>query len=261
MPLKLTRPGTAAPAKKLGAKKLGAAPAKKLASRRPVDDDDDDQPARKPLGKKSVAKKAGAKPRGKATGLNRKGWAGGDELETGDYVRNLKPKDGGEYVLKFRETEPYVNTLIHWVDREQGRRSFPCLGADNECPLCAIGDQPRAEHRFNVILLTDGDPVQYSYTAPKSIYTKIKAFATAERTKPLTKRWYLLTREGSTKNNTRYDLKDYRRAEDIAEDFPDLYVPTADEIADIEVYTDEDFEKEVATFEDMEEVAIEIAGE
>lgn len=244
---------------KLGAKKLAAKPVSKLAARRTVTDDDDEPRRPSKLGgpKKGLAKKAsGVKPKA----INKKGWGGAEEIDTDGYTRNLKPKDGEQKVLRFRENEPYSNCLIHWIERENGRRSFPCIGEENDCPLCAIGDSPKPEHRFNIVVLTDGEPIAYSYAPPKSIYSKIKTFAEAARTKPLTKRWYLLSREGSTMTNTRYSLEDYRRAEDISEDFPDLYVPDDDEIAALDMYTDEDFEKETASFEEMEKAALEIAG-
>jgi hypothetical protein len=103
--------------------------------------------------------------------------------------------------------------------------------------------------------------VHWSYTPSKTVYNKIKGFAQSPRTKPLPRRYYLLSREGSTRTNTRYELTDYRRDEDVIDDYPDYYLPSQDEIDAIELYTNEDFEKEVVSFDELEEIAREITGE
>ena len=253
----LKRKVAAPPAKKLTMKK--ALPTKKLAARAPIDDGNGPRPT-----KLRAAKKGGAARRRTvdASGLNKPGW--GEGIDQNEFTRNFRPKADSETVIKFLEPLPYANVLIHWLDerdRPQGRRSFPCLGDEGDCPLCALGDSPNAEHRFNIIVISDVEPVHYSYTPSKTVYNKIKAFAQSPRTKPLPRRYYLLAREGSTKTNTRYELTDYRRDEDVIDDYPDYYLPSQDEIDAIEKYTQEDFEKEVVSFEELEEIAQEITGE
>jgi hypothetical protein len=253
----LKRKVAAPPAKKLTMKK--ALPTKKLAARAPIDDGNGPRPT-----KLSAAKKGGAARRRQvdASGLNKPGW--GEGIDQNEFTRNFRPKADSETVIKFLDPLPYANVLIHWLDekdRPQGRRSFPCLGDEGDCPLCALGDSPNAEHRFNIIVISDVEPVHYSFTPSKTVYNKIKAFAQSPRTKPLPRRYYLLAREGSTKTNTRYELTDYRRDEDVIDDYPDYYLPSPDEIDAIEKYTQEDFEKEVVSFEELEEIAREITGE
>jgi len=250
---KLTLGKKAAPAKSL--------PAKKVLGRAPVDGGNGALPT-----KLSAAKKSGAAPRKvSAASLNRPGW--GEDIDLDGFVRNFRPKADSETVLKFLDPLPYANVLIHWLDekdRPQGRRSFPCLGdgSDTEaCPLCALGDSPNGEHRFNILVLSDTEPVHYSFTPSKTIYNKIKAFASSPRTKPLPRRYYLLTREGSTRTNTRYELTDYRRDEDIVDDYPGYYIPGQDEIDAVTKFTQEDFEREVVDYDELLAVAQEITGE
>ncbi len=260
MPTLKKKAATAPAPKKLALKKK-AVPTKKLAVRAPVDDDGNGaRPA-----KLSAAKKSAARARPDASGLNKPGW--GEGIDQNEFTRNFRPKADSETVIKFLDPLPYANVLIHWLDerdRPQGRRSFPCLGdgSDTEaCPLCALGDAPNGEHRFNIIVISETEPVHYSYTPSKTVYNKIKAFAQSARTKPLPRRYYLLAREGSTKTNTRYELTDYRRDEDVIDDYSDYYLPSQEEIDAIEKYTQEDFEKEVVSYEELEEIAREITGE
>jgi hypothetical protein len=258
----LKKKATAPPVKKLTLKKKSApAPTKKLTARAPTDGN-----GPRPT-KLSAARKGTASPRtSTAAALNKPGW--GEGIDQNEFVRSFRPKADSETVLKFLDPLPYANVLIHWLDekdRPQGRRSFPCLGdggPDPEaCPLCALGDSPNAEHRLNIMILSDNEPVHYSFTPSKTIYNKIKAFAQSPRTKPLPRRYYLLTREGSTKTNTRYELTDYRRDEDVNDDYPDYYMPSEDEIAAIEKFTQEDFEREVVEYDELLAVAREITGE
>lgn len=263
----LKKKATAPPVKRLvlGPKKTApvkkALPTKKMLGRAPVDGGNGSRPT-----KLSAAKKSGAAPRkAAAPSLNRPGW--GDDIDK-DFARGFRPKADSETVVKFLDPLPYANVLIHWLDekdRPQGRRSYPCLGEggpDPEtCPLCALGDEPNAEHRYNIIVISDVEPVHHSFTPSKTIHNKIKAFATSPRTKPLPRRYYLLAREGSTKTNTRYELTDYRRDEDVLDDYPGYKLPTPEEIAAIKKFTHEDFEKEVVSYDELLDVAQEITGE
>ena len=254
----LKKKAAAPPPKKLSLKKPAAKATKKLGARPPVDDDGN---GNRPT-KLSAARGTGRVPRKPgASDLNKKGW--GEEIDRNEFIRGFRPKADSETVLKFLDPLPYANVLVHWVDEKDrtGRRSFPCLGDEGECPLCAIGLTPDAEHRFNIIVLSETEPVHHSYNPPKSVYGKIKAFAQSPRTKPLPRRYYLLQREGSTMTNTRYDLSDYRRDEDIVDDYPDYYIPSQEEIDAIPKFTHEDFEKEIVSFEVLEQVARELTGE
>jgi len=237
-----------APAKKTVAKKSVA---KKKAPRR-VEEDEEPTPRKK-----------GAKAVGARRGVTTTGWGGADELGgSGDFIKNLDWKNEAArqgdtlwFILKFLEDEPFANVKIHWINERKGKRSFVCIGAD--CPLCDVGSDVKTEMRFNVAWFTEDDPLLKSWNAGWKIYKKIKSYAEAPLTKPLSKRIYLATRTGKTFNEIQYDIQKIT-ADEVAEAYPDIYVPSAEEIADLEPYTIDDVEKEYSTVEELEEVAAEI---
>lgn len=246
-----------APAKKLAAKK--AAPAKKTAAKKaaPRRVEDDDEPT---TAKKGAAKKVSASKRvGKAAS----GWGGADELGGGgDFVKNLDFKNDAHktgdtlwFILRFMDPEPYASVKIHWLNERKGKRSFVCAGED--CPLCDVGADVKSEMRFNVAVFTDSEPVLRSWAAGWRIYKKIKALADAPLTKPLPKRTYLATRVGKTFNEIQYDL-DRINNDEIEESYPDIYVPSDDEIAELTGYTMDDVEKEYSTIDELMEIAAEV---
>ncbi len=50
-----------------------------------------------------------------------------------------------------------------------------------------------------------------------------------------------------------------RREGDLAEEYPDLYVPTAEELAEVELYTNETVDAQKKSVSELEEVAAEMA--
>lgn len=253
MALKLAKK---APAKKVAAKKTVA---KKAAPRR-VEEDDEPTPRKKAAaGKKSVAKKSDAARRGVVT----EGWGGAKAIGTGgDFIKTLDfsneaALDGKTrwFVLRFLEDAPYANVKIHWVRERKGKRSFICIGED--CPLCDVGADVKAEMRFNVAVFTDTEPILRSWSAGWKIYKKIEALSQSKLTSPLPKRIYLATRIGEKFNEIQYDVNKIT-PEEIAEAYEDIYVPSAEEIAELTPYTLADVEKEYSTMEELEEIAAEI---
>lgn len=251
MPIKKKTVAKKSPAKKAPAKKVlskKAAAQRKGPPRRTDDDDDDD---------------AEGRDRGPRVGHVTEGWGGADEIgRSNEFIRNLdwkndaaKAGDTLYFLLRFVETGPYANLRIHWLDRK-GKRSFICVGDD--CPLCNAGHNPKGEYRFNVAVFTEEDPVVRSMNAGYRLYTKVKAKAEAPLTKPLPKRQYLVTRSGRAWNEISYDLETISD-DDIAESYPDVYVPTKDEVEALEPYTLDDVEKEYVSMEELEEMAVELA--
>ena len=253
MVLKLAKktPVKAAPAKKVAAKKVAP---KKLAPRR-VDEDE----APTPTKKKAAAPSA---PTGSRKGVVTSGWDGAKGMGgSGDFIKALDFKNEADrlgdtlyFVGKFIDDEPYANVKIHWTDRK-GKRSFVCIGDD--CPLCDIGADVKTEMRFNFAVFTDDAPKLRSWAAGWKIFKKIEQYSIAPLTKPLSKRYYLATRTGKTFNEIAYDLQKVT-ADEIAEGYPDIYVPTAEEIAELGSYSLDDVVKEYSTMEELEEVAAEI---
>jgi hypothetical protein len=90
-------------------------------------------------------------------------------------------------------------------------------------------------------------------------YEEVKAYNKAA-TGPLPKKWYALSRTGSTKNDTRYKLELIRNKADIAEDYPALHIPTIEELEALEIYTSEEVDAERPSMKELREVAADVLG-
>lgn len=256
-------------AKKTVAKKTVA---KKVApSRRGWDDDgDDDDEPRRP--RKAAAAAPGRAERrsrsddgeGATRGNSKAGWAESDRVFAGgDYANTLTLKDGEEVVIRFLEDQPYTSLRIHWLDRK-GKRSYPCPGDPkkpveaNGCPFCEYAISYRSEARFNVAVLTEAEPGVWSLTATPRNRKKIKAHHESKHG-PLTRKFYYFRRNG-TGFDTEYAYDYVRTPAEIAEDFPDLYIPTEDELAALTRFTTEQANREFATLAEMRKVAREVVS-
>lgn len=148
------------------------------------------------------------------------GWEAADALlkpkkKSDAYATNFKFSDSPTLV-RFLEDGPFHAYEEHWVDRTEGRRSFVCHGAD--CPLCTIaGDKPRAKFSFNVLVLSDEEPQVQVLTAPPTLARQLRAANDDQRTGPLSKYYWALSRLG-TGRETQYTLERVR-ATDLAEEW------------------------------------------
>jgi hypothetical protein len=81
----------------------------------------------------------------------------------------------------FLEDGPFATVLLHWPDWiPRGQKPvFTCMGKENGCPLCAVGDQPQARARFNILDLNDDVPVLTALDAGITLTDEL--FALAER--------------------------------------------------------------------------------
>lgn len=242
-------------AKKAGGATKKAAPEKpsgifKKGGAQPRRNDDDDD------GDGAVSEAA---PKGVAGARVTSGWGGAKKLrqESATWAPTLQLKAGESVVIRFLEDEPYANVSTHWIDRT-GRKSFICIG--KACPLCARGDRPRTTYNFNVAQLTDGEPLGMTLEAKARVFSQIEEKAKDPKTAPLSKLFYTFSRTGSKKDDTVYTLERIRRASDIAEEFPDLHVPSADELEAVKRYTKEDALAGAMPKHKLEEVAAELDG-
>ena len=241
----IIRPGAkkAAPAKK-------AMPAKKTAARPRYDDD---APARRPA--KSAANAA---PTPHVRGGDREA----DEVFAGgDFAKNLLLKDGQTEVIRFLEDGPYGSFRIHWLERK-GRRSYPCIGdvrkdeQNNGCPFCAYGMEWKPEARYNVACLTEETPLVLSLNVGKRVRKKIISHGESNHG-PLSRKFYFYTRTG-TKFDTEYTFEVARTTNDIAEEFPKLYVPSQEELDELIRFTSDQASKEFVSAVEMRKIAKEL---
>lgn len=187
------------------------------------------------------------------------GWGGAEKLQNSvtPWAQNLKMAEE-TIVMKFLDDEPYASVATHWL-KKKGKRTYICLGKG--CPLCEIGDSPKVTHCFNIVKLTDGAPLAFTWDRGKRDLKNIEAKAKGAKTGPLSKMWYELERTGTGLNDTKYTLKEIRRgAADIAEFYPELYVPTAAELAAVKRTTVADVLKQKTPRAELEEIAAERMG-
>lgn len=262
MPLPTKKPS-------LVAAKKAAAPVGKRQASRDVDEDEAPRKAGGSLFKRSgAAKVSGAKKASRSDDDGGRqqysdtittGWGGAENMRDSmsTFAKTIKLKDGETVVIRFLDDAPYASIKQHWLKRN-GRVSFICPGRG--CPLCAIGETVRGTYCFNIAKLTDGDPIHYSLDVGVKVYEQIKSWATHERHKPLSRKWYTYTRTGSGKNNTSYTLRPIRQA-DIEEEDASLYVPSEEELATIERYTvEKTINPQRSSISALQEIAAEMTG-
>jgi hypothetical protein len=258
--LKRPAAATPAPTKAVSKKAPPAAPTKAVSKKAParqVEEDEDDAPRTR-----RTSMKGGVAGKGGAAGSVASGWGGAEQIRNSltPWAKPLTLKDGEAVVLRFLEDEPYATVRTHWVDRK-GKRSFICLG--DGCPLCAIGDPVKATTNFNVVQLTDGPPILLSWETNNTNFNLVKKANGDPRHGPLSKKFYTLSRTGSKMNDTVYSLAVVKRIEDIEEDFPNLYVPTEDEIEAMQEdrYTAEKVLESASPKHELTKIAAELSGE
>lgn len=95
------------------------------------------------------------------TRASRRGFAGYNKVVDGLNKTTFQVKDDSE-IIAFLEPENFMFALRHWVkfigeDGKQQTRVEYCL--EEDCPLCDIGDRPKATAFFNVVDLANPNKV------------------------------------------------------------------------------------------------------
>jgi hypothetical protein len=131
------------------------------------------------------------------------------------YASFMKFSEQGTLV-RFLDDAPFYVYEEHWVDRNEGRRSFICTGSD--CPLCTIaGDKPRAKFAFNVLVLNEEEPTTQIMVAVPTLGRLLQAAHEDPKKGPLTRYYWNISRLGLGRD-TQYTLERVR-ATDLAEEW------------------------------------------
>jgi hypothetical protein len=142
------------------------------------------------VSKRSSARsgRAGRERAGSAVG---RGWAASraNRAKSGTF-NNLdqltSPIAPKSVTVAFLEEEPFATYNQHWVDEvTSGRKSFVCLGEDDDCPLCLIGLGTRNMDLYNVVDMSGDDPVVRYIEAGPDLGDRIYERSQEELTKPL----------------------------------------------------------------------------
>jgi hypothetical protein len=88
--------------------------------------------------------------------------------------------------VAFLEEDPFATYNQHWVNEiTDGRKSFVCLGEDDDCPLCVIGLGTRNMDLYNVVDMSGDEPVLRYIEAGPDLGDRIYERSQEELTKPL----------------------------------------------------------------------------
>lgn len=186
----------------------------------------------------------------------RKGWGGARRVKEmgGDFPEGLS-LDDEPILVKFLEDEPFVSYRQHWIERE-GKKSWTCL--EDGCPLCDIGDRPQSKFCFNVLLLSEGEPVVKVWTVGSRVLTQLETFHKDKKTGPLGRLYWAISRTGKgTKASTSIqavkerDLEDDWEMEPLDDDILAKYQEKG--------YTDETVQ--VQTRKQLRDIAKEVSDE
>lgn len=146
------------------------------------------------------------------------GWAAAMKATESDkrYTNEFKFTDETQLV-KFLTNEPFAVYSQHWIER-QGKRSFNCLSEDVKgCPLCDIGDIPRAKVAFSVLNLSAEEPIVEMLITSPTLTRQLAGHDKDPKTGPLDRIFWALSRSGTGKK-TVYNVFPVK-ARDLSEDY------------------------------------------
>lgn len=192
----------------------------------------------------STAKKASASPaaasttRRPAQGADRsvlRGWSGGREIResTSDFAEEFRPEKDVTYIIKFLEEEPFGNFKQHWIERT-GKRSFTCMGVD--CPLCGLGDKPSGRYGFNVLVLSENEPVVRAWFVGPREFNSLEKKASDPKQGPLPRHYWTVLKTGKA-GQAKTEIA-MTKARDLDEDWPEVIVPDDSELGTYTLYDD-----------------------
>lgn len=117
-------------------------------------------------------------------------------------------------LVKFLASEPFAVFKQHWIERA-GKKSFVCL--EDDCPLCAIGDTPRAKAAFSVVNLSAEEPVVEILLTSPTVTRQLATYDGDPKTGPLDRIYWAMSRQGKGPK-TIYTINPVK-ARDLAEDW------------------------------------------
>lgn len=194
------------------------------------------------------------------------GWGAWDRAKQnsgGDFPDEFKATEN-ESVLKFLEDGPFASYGQHWFNELDGKKSWVCIGED--CPLCALGDQPSARAVFNVVDMSAPKPKVAMLIVGVKLGKQIATFNKQKATTPINRDnlyWAIVKvpGEGTGKKAASSAQTNLRpiKERDLAEDF-DLDPLAEDEITKLEAKVHKAKDVQVHTRAKLKEVAALVAA-
>lgn len=125
--------------------------------------------------------------RGSSSRGTSSGWAAYSSKRVvggGGFADDFKPKEG-ESLVKILDPEPFAVYLQHWIDDvpKGKKKSYVC--AEEDCPLCDIGDRPSTISVFNVVDLNGKDPETKVWRTTVTVADLLDAASKEKRSSPI----------------------------------------------------------------------------
>lgn len=96
-------------------------------------------------------------------------------------------------LVKFLANTPFAVFRQHWLERP-GKKSFVCL--EDGCPLCDIGDTPRAKAAFSIVNLSSEEAVVEILLTSPTLTRQLATFDQDAKTGPLDRIFWSMSRQG-----------------------------------------------------------------
>lgn len=203
------------------------APAPRARRRRPRPDDEEEDEDEPPRPRKAAAKKATARPR-EASAKKRLppgihvGAKGAEEVNKGGGgSRMVLTKD--PQLIKCLENGPFVSFRQHWASMGQGSGDRPYTCIEDDCPLCALGDNPSKTNMFNVLLFSaEESPEVKTLQVAVRAYNAFKDAATPKgKENPVFTNGFWAVNKSGKNQQTQTNFKPVK-LRDIEEDWEEL---------------------------------------
>lgn len=195
-----------------------AAAAKKAAPRRrraaEDDEEEEEEAPRRRRGKKEAA------PAGIHGGL-----AGAEKVrKSGGGGANRLALGKDPELIKVLEPEPVASYRQHWISTGAGQGNLPHVCAEEDCPLCDIGDDPTKVIVFNVLHFpADGPPVNKQLPMGIKAFNAFSDAATPKgKEKPVFDRDYWAVNRSGKGNQSQTNFKPVKDR-DLEEDWEEIF--------------------------------------
>jgi hypothetical protein len=227
-------------------------------------DDEEERPARRRPAGRTGTGRSGRADRAPGRRMAR-GWDGYQKVKaaSSDFETKFKPSSEAQ-VVALLEAEPFAVFGRHWVDLDEGKRAYMCLGSleadeeadDSGCPLCDVGHKPNgAKAYLNVAVLREGEkPSHEVWEIGPKISEMLEMIDKSIGRKTALTDIYIEVSTKGTGLNTKYFLEPL-----FEEDLEDLDLkPLSDKQRDaFELYDDEIYP--IPSYKELDKIADEIA--
>lgn len=156
----------------------------------------------------------------------RGGWDGWEQTasETSTFPDRFSVDYEESKIVAFLDKGPFHTFGEHWLDDAPGKRkSFDCLGRDNDCPICdGLGSKPKGKAIFDLIEFVGdaGIPKARVWTVGSGVIQQLKVIAEDDKRGPLTDGYWAISKTKTGAGNTGSTVYSFQKIKerDLKED-------------------------------------------